>query len=138
MKLDAAARMFVTVVVAAVVGISVILGLEQAEAGVGSWLILVGVVLFLIPALLAVLLSAPDFDIGRGTLYGALAAASPLAIGMAFAFVQDRFGDPVEVFASILFAVTAGLLGGAAGAMAGVVVGAVRDVKNAHPGVHQG
>lgn len=119
----------------AVAGISVILGLEQAEAGVASWLILVGGVLLLFPAMLAVLLSAPGFDIRHGTIYGALAAAAPLAVGTIYAFVQDDVAAPIG---NLLFIVTSGLVGGAAGAMAVAVVGALRGPKNVPAGVERG
>lgn len=135
MKLGSAGRWTVAATGGAVVGIAVILGLNQAEAGVGSWLILVGFVLLLFPAMLAVLLSAPEFDIVRGALYGALAAASPLAVGTAYAFSQDDMAAPVG---NVLFIVASGLVGGAAGATAVAVVGALRGAKNVPAGVERG
>ena len=138
MRRGSAVRLALAAAGGTAVGISVILGMEQAEAGVGSWLILVGGLLLLFPAMLAVLLSAPDFDIVRGALHGALAAASPLAVGTAYAFVQNGFNDPIEVLAGMLFVVTAGLVGGATGAMAVAVVGALRGAKNVRAGIERG
>ncbi len=135
MKLGSAPRLAVAATGGAVAGLSLIFGLEQAEAGVAGWLILVGFVLFLIPALLAVLLSAPDFDIGRGAVYGALAAASPLAVGTAYAISQDDMAAPVG---NLLFIATSGLVGGAAGATAVAVVGALRGAKTVPAGVERG
>lgn len=138
MKPGSAGRLFVAVAVGAVVGILVILGLEQAEARGVGWFILVGFVLLLFPGILAVLLSAPGFAIRDGAVYGALTAASPLAVGLAYAFGQDGFADPIEVLAGTLFVVTAGLVGGATGAMAVAVVGALRSTTNTHSGAEQG
>jgi hypothetical protein len=128
-------RVALAAAVGGVVGISVILGLEQAEAGGVGWFVLVGFVLLLFPALLAVLLSAPDFDIGRGTVYGALAAASPLAVGTAYASSQNDLAGPVG---NVLFIVASGLVGGATGAMAVAVVGALRGAKTVPAGVERG
>ena len=135
MKLGSAARLAIAVAGGAAAGISVISGLEQAEAGVGGWLILVAITLLLIPTVLAVLLSTSDFDIGRGAVDGALAAASPLALGTAYAHSQDDIAAPVG---NLLFIVTAGLVGGTAGATAVAVVGALRGAKNVQAGAGKG